>query len=83
MTKEQILTRLIKEDRITISELLTLMDNPIKEDTPVQYPPYMSPYTSPIPYWYEYITTTTSNFPHNETNDAFKSYDPKDYKENK
>jgi hypothetical protein len=82
MTKEQILTRLIKEDNITISELLTLMDNPSKEDTSVQYPPYMSPYTSPIPYWYEYVTT--SHLSRNEgINDAFKSYDPKDYKENK
>lgn len=81
MTKEQILTRLIKEDKITLDELLVLVQSPGQYIYPL-YPYYcdwnIPPFTFTTTSWSGDCTTTSDI-----KNDAFKSYDPKDYKENK
>lgn len=68
MTKHQIITRLIKEDNITLEEAMILYnDNFVNLPYVIPPPPYINPY-----YW-EVTCSDSSEYR--------KPYDPEEYKE--
>jgi len=77
--KYEILQKLYDNKHITFNELLTLLDiDRPTIDAPTIDAPTIDPITSPTPYPY-YINCSTKDI--ECVSDSYKTYDPKEYKE--